>query len=94
MKYPECEKLSKVSEVSQQQGAFLDWLTRQGYVLARWGKNRWDEDRLIPARERTQELLAQYHGIDMAKVDQERRQILAALQSETVAPSDGEEAIG
>ena len=35
-KYPECEKLSKVSKESNKIGFFLDWLEERGIVLAEY----------------------------------------------------------
>jgi len=35
-KYPECEKLSKVSKESHKLGAFMDWLEERGIFLAEY----------------------------------------------------------
>lgn len=77
-KYPECEKLHAVSEKSQELGFFLDWLTSNGIVLAKWHD---DIDQLYPAHETIQNILARYFDIDMNKVDEERAQILEELRS-------------
>lgn len=142
----ECQKLTAVSEESQAQGEFVDWLQEtKGLVLARWenkieraceaaqsayvdvdvapghvvrryrkcvgGKvflrrRPWDdedevdtgetcercggegfvvEDRaepiLVPAEQRLEALLAEYHQVDLAKVEAERRALLEALRA-------------
>lgn len=38
--YPECKRMSKVIEQSQDIGNFLDWLNNQGIHLAEWETQR------------------------------------------------------
>jgi hypothetical protein len=74
---PECERMVAVAPESQKIGEFLDWLGAQGIHLAAWDE---DDDRLHPHGESFERLLARYFEIDLAKVEQERRAILASLQ--------------
>ncbi len=73
--YPECEKLAAAKPKSQAQGEFLEWLSEQGYVLCRLHKEDY-----IPACKSTTELLAECHGIDMQKVEQERQTMLEEIR--------------
>jgi hypothetical protein len=94
-KYPECEKLHAVHEESQKLGYFLDWLMSR-YALAEWNKNiharledketgdtdYWNEI-LMPVHigeNKINSLLAEYFGIDLDTVEEERRQILEELR--------------
>lgn len=88
---PECEKLTKVSEESNKIGNFLDWMYSRGLVLCTWEEND-DEDTndylpdiLVPASKyRThsgiENLLAEYFGVDLDKVEKERRALLDWLR--------------
>ena len=75
----ECERLAKVSAESQAIGAFLDWLiSERADTLALCccdAKNRW-----APASVDINALLAAYYEIDLAKVERERRRLIAALR--------------
>ena len=61
----ECDRLAKVADDSQKIGDFLDWLQQE-------------HDVELP--DRIERLLAEYFDIDLDKVEQERRGLLAALQ--------------
>ena len=87
---PECEKMAGArAEGSQTIGAFLDWLQNERkppIVLAEYSNiNEYDDDgaimgdMLLPVRQRIEELLAEYFGVDLKKVEEERRQILDDL---------------
>lgn len=80
---PECEKLAKVSEESNKIGAFLDWLKDKGIHLATWEYDEdLDDERLFPHREPIQNILAEYYGIDLDKVETERRALLDWIQEQ------------
>jgi len=66
VEYPEHEKLKKVSDKSQMLGEFLEWMLEQGFIL--------EGDDTI------ENTLAKYLGIDMKKIEAEKRMILAELQ--------------
>lgn len=89
-KYPECEKLHAVHEESQKLGEFITWL-KSKVELASWEENEDDDTNaympeiLIPTYKYkgdngTQALLAEYFGIDLEKLEDERRQILEELR--------------
>lgn len=78
-KYPECEKLAKVEEKSQAIGEFLSWLSSKKEIEL--CKERDDgKCSLYVARFDKQALLAEFFAIDMEKVEEERREMLASLQ--------------
>jgi hypothetical protein len=68
IKYPECEKLQKVADKSDECGHFLDWLCQKGYAEK-------------TSRKRMEELLAEYFEIDLVKVEKERRAILDDIRN-------------
>jgi hypothetical protein len=71
----ECDKMLKVQAKSQAIGEFLEWLGSNEVVLARWQRSR-IEDRLMPLGASTENLLAEFFEIDLAKVEKEKRAIL------------------
>lgn len=79
MNYPECEKMKDVQEDSQKIGEFLDWLlNKRGLVICKWEKSGYFE-----YRRNIEELLAEYFGIDLNKVEKEKRQMLDEIRSQT-----------
>lgn len=74
--FPECTKLAEVREISQAQGDFLAWLQDERELTL----GRWKGDELVPACVSIQDLLAEFHGIDMAKVEAERAEMLEKLR--------------
>lgn len=74
---PECEKLAQAVKTHNTQdiGNFLSWMFGEGYVIAVWY-----DDELCPARKSIENMLAKYVGIDMDKVEQERRALLVWLR--------------
>lgn len=72
---PECDKLLKVKDRSQEIGDFLEWLAGQEVELCTYV----DKDGYHPVRESTEQLLAEYFGIDLAKIEQEKRAIMKTL---------------
>lgn len=75
---PELLKQRLVADESQRIGEFLDWLGEQGIRLARYGEH----DRLWAIHQGPEALLAGFYGIDLAKIDQERRALLEHLRRE------------
>lgn len=76
--YPEHDKLAEVSDNSQAIGEFLD---EGSYVLAEW-KTFDDDDsgpQLVPVSEPIERILAKHFGIDLNKLENEKREILARL---------------
>lgn len=71
----ELERIAEVSSASQEIGEFLDWLKRRGIVFAEY-------DRAEKMREVCKPIevwLAEYYGVDLAKAERERKQILSRL---------------
>lgn len=76
--YPEHEKLKAVSETSQAQGQFLEWLlSERGLTLAEWV----NENQLMMAQYNIRDLLAEYHGIDQKVLEQEKEHMLEELRA-------------
>lgn len=71
--YPEHEKLSAISAESQAIGQFLDEGT---YTLCEVDKY----DRFVPVGKSIQEILADYFGIDLNKIEAEKRQMLDEIR--------------
>jgi hypothetical protein len=81
---PEHEKLAKIQRESQVCGEFMDWLfSEKGIVLAKYDD---ETRRLWPSGAVVVDLLAEFFGIDQAKIEDEKRALLAAIRRET---SDG-----
>jgi hypothetical protein len=77
MKTPELEKMKAVQPKSQVIGEFLEWLTGEKEItLAKWS----DHDTLMPVHEHTEKLLAEFFGINLVKVEREKRMILEDLR--------------
>lgn len=96
MTYPEHHKLEKVSRQSQTIGEFLD---RSGYrvcelICVRCGAVRAGEtkdccavpnEHYVPLRKSIERILAEYFEIDLAKLDQEKRAMLAEIRRQNQA---------
>lgn len=90
MKHPECEKMLAVREDSQKIGEFLEWLESKKITFFEWKEREYNEemDEYIPEESGycpyhydMESLLAEFFGIDLDKVEQERRQILDEIRS-------------
>ena len=77
---PELDKMSEFTDSSQIIGEFVDWMTgERGIVLAEYREDV-EQDWPIPICININELLAEYYGVDLKKVEEERRDILGYLQ--------------
>lgn len=81
-KYPEHEKLAKVRDRSQAIGEFLEWCNEQGWHLAEWVADKWD-DRMFPIHLSISEVLARYFDIDQGRLEEEKRALLQGLRDST-----------
>lgn len=73
-RYPEHAKLREISSESQQIGEFLDWLqSAAGLTL---GCYVGDDDVLVPFQTRTEDLLAQYFGVNLERLEAEKLNML------------------
>lgn len=71
---PECDRARKVKDQTQAAGEFLEWASSQGIFLGHYVEE--DYGRFNPVHESVETLLARWMGIDLAKVEQEKRAIL------------------
>lgn len=92
----EVDKMKEVQERSQAIGDFLDnFLHSKGIVLATYHKHTvkmcgkdelgdwncgWNSEQPIPYRYDIQKLLAEYFGIDLKKVEEEKRKMLEEIR--------------
>lgn len=93
---PECDRLAAIADQSQQIGEFVDWLAGEGLHVAEWvrrhecdhptpcrrGMHDLIEPYLVPLAGSTEALLARYFGIDLAKIDREKRAVLAWIREQ------------
>ena len=88
VKTPECDKMLKVHEKSQEIGNFLNWLREEKEVCFMTENPDWREGRNNDKTEylyfhfNMEELLAEYFKIDLKKVETERQAILKSLRDE------------
>lgn len=76
---PELDKMLAVKDKSQAIGEFFDWLVNdKGYVLSQYEEK---DRRLYPTYSSIEKLLAEFFGIDLKKIEEERRAILKSLDS-------------
>lgn len=75
--YPEHARQAEVLEQAETIGRFLD---ESGYVLAEYRDiEGYREETLMPVVTPTQQILAKYLGIDLDKIEAEKRAMLAAM---------------
>lgn len=81
---PELGKMTKArKDGSETIGAFLEWLQEQGLVLCTWIEEPNAPEGWRPDPRGIQRLLAGYFGVDLVKVDAERKALLAWVRSQT-----------
>lgn len=75
--YPELDKMKEARPKAQVLSEFIDWLDQNGMRICRPSESEWAHGGAYDAIVETPEvLLAQYFGIDLTKVEEERRKIL------------------
>lgn len=84
MPNPEHEKLSAIADKSQAIGEFLQWLEDRGISLAAYA-NKGDTF-LSPYLYGREQLLAEHFEIDLAKLEKEKRAMLAELSGNGILP--------
>lgn len=76
-KYPECDKVKDISDISQKIGEFIEWLKEKNYIIC---KKEIDEEYgtafFHPTYLPMEETLAEFFNIDLNKLEEERRNIL------------------
>lgn len=76
--YPEHMKLQKVGDHSQKIGEFVEWLgSEKRITLVIWDEA---DQMFIPQYTGIQELLAEFFEIDLKKLEEEKRAMLASAQ--------------
>lgn len=76
--YPEHTKLTSISDTSQKIGEFIDWLrSERGIDLTEYNQY---EDFHYTTGQRTDQLLADFFGIDQDKIEAEKRAMLESLR--------------
>lgn len=76
-KYPEHEKVHQIHANSQVIGEFLSWLlNEQCYFLCTVNKR----DQFVPGHKNIENLLAEYYGIDLDALENEKQSMLASLR--------------
>lgn len=75
--YPEHARQAKVLDEAQAIGQFLD---ESGYILAEYQDVGWSEDQLMPVHTSITRILADYFGIDLNKIEAEKRQMIAVMR--------------
>jgi hypothetical protein len=86
-KTPELDKMAAIRDESQKIGEFLTWLGEQGNTICKFIEPDDIDDPdeapnggYYPVRKDTEQILADYFGIDLNKCEQERRDILEQLR--------------
>lgn len=76
-RYPEHTRQSAVLDEAKAIGQFLD---ESGYILAEYREiEGYREEQLMPVNTPVQHILAKHFGIDLAKIDTEKRAMIAAM---------------
>lgn len=82
--YPEHAKQATVLEKTQAIGEFLD---ESPYVLAEYREvEGYRDPQLVPAAKSIEQVLADWFGIDLGRIEDEKRQMLAAIAEANRAP--------
>lgn len=81
---PQHERLSAVVDESRAIGEFLDWVTEtHGAYLAVMQKGYGSgHEEWLPLRISTEQLLAEFFGVDLIALEQEKRAMLQSLSPE------------
>jgi len=93
-KYPEHQKLQAVHDKSQEMGSFIEWLRNtKKFVFAQWldveyededpftgKKSKHTNNELVPQALHIEETLAEYFGIDLKKLEQEKQTMLEEMR--------------
>ena len=75
---PELDKLAAAADISQKIGDFWDWLEQEkGLSVCTYVK---DADIYLPAQLRKESVLAEFFGIDLKRVERERKALLGMIQ--------------
>lgn len=82
-KWPEHEKLMKVKDKSQMIGDFLEWLGEQSFEISEYEEcEDCGCEHLFPIRKNREQLLAEYFGIDLKVLEDEKQQMLDEVRKQ------------
>ncbi|QGJ92737.1 hypothetical protein QDA04_gp67 [Microbacterium phage Megan] len=91
--YPEHARLQALDGDNDTIGAFLEWLSEQGYVIAEHGTGEPDDDRsehrLWAVHRSIESWLAQYFNINPVKISAEKDAMLRAMREAQGLDADG-----
>jgi len=73
---PEHAKVQEIQPLSQAIYDFLEWCQEQGMSLGSYGTSKYHEHTFYPINESREALLARHFGIDLGKLENEKREIL------------------
>ena len=77
LKCPECDKLIVVEAKSRILSDFVDWLGSNDYAICTCEETPgYPKEQWIPIRKSYEQLFADYFGIDLKAVEEERRSLL------------------
>ena len=80
--YPEHQKLHAVVDQTQAIGEFMEWLGTQQYIVCEWqARTGEDPAGYYPVQRPINSWLAQYFGIDPAKIEAEKRHMLDTIRA-------------
>lgn len=81
--YPEHDKMAAIKELSQAVYDFIEWLPSQDCMIGQMVQYEdRDEPVFVPYYGSIKELIAKHFGIDLDKIEQEKRVMLDALRKD------------
>ena len=82
VKYPECEKLNRLSGPLQTLEDFMEWLQQEkGITLVTEHPELTGDFEYLPINVSQADIAQEYHGIDKKKLEKERQAMLTSLAS-------------
>ena len=79
-RYPELAKAAHVAEETQIIGDFMDWLESQKCIVLAEPSHDYGSDQLMPTWKSADQLLAEYFGVDLKKLEEEKVAILKEIE--------------
>lgn len=81
-KYPEHAKLDKVKEKTEFLGEFMEWAGSQGMQFHKYiDTEERNRPILAPVNESISKLLADFTGVNLVKLEEEKQRMLKAFQT-------------